>query len=446
MSAIFTSAVKLMVVTFYACFITAIINTISVDNLVTEKDATVAEISAHPDGNFKNLQEFMAAIKMVETSGNPEAYITPSMDGWGYGAYQISYENWDSWCENAGITDIPPMPWPEDSSAWYTSYGDRSIPYTGDWHNVLPPAPNPWPPSVQDAVATHKMGEYYANYGSWEKVAYAWNGGPGRADNPIPQVREYWQKVCGASGSLKKRMHTLNFTVVLLLATFCVFFLIIGDRVLTMIRQYLGGGGWIFTQNDKFIMNVKRTAERDIGFLRKFIFMLCVVVVGFFVGSSSTMIYAYAIRGIDYPYDPDNYYSPTSISWADSAPSPFALSDLAGQGGSVFDYTRYIKSVAYYKNFSEWHELIKQKLGIDTDALQHSDESTKEKIAEQYANLASNISTSHSSNYDSLPDYMTTDYIDVDGTKYKQQSNYLNDTFVNGVAAAQLNVNNSQDV
>lgn len=193
-------------------------------------------------------------------------------------------------------------------------------------------------------------------------------------------------------------------------------------------------------------MNVKRTAGRDIGFLRKFIFMLCVVVVGFFVGSSSTMIYAYAIRGIDYPYDPDNYYSPTSISWADSAPSPFALSDLAGQGGSVFDYTRYIKSVAYYKNFSDWHELIKQKLGIDTDALQHSDESTKEKIAEQYANLASNISTSHSSNYDALPDYMTTDYIDVDGTKYKQQSNYLNDTFVSGVAAAQLNVNNSQDV
>lgn len=250
MSAIFTSAVKLMVVTFYACLMTAIINTMAIDNLVTEEDATVEKLSAHADGNFKNLQEFMAAIKMVETSGNPEAYITPSMDGWGYGAYQISYENWDSWCENAGITDIPPMPWPEGSSAWYTSYGDRSIPYTGDWHDVLPPAPTPWPPSVQDAVATHKMGEYYAHYGSWEKVAYAWNGGPGAADEPFPKVREYWQKVCNASGSLKKRMHTLNYSVVLLLATYCVFFLFIGDRVLTMITKYLGGGGWQFTTRD----------------------------------------------------------------------------------------------------------------------------------------------------------------------------------------------------
>lgn len=38
------------------------------------------------------------------------------------------------------------------------------------------------------------------------------------------------------------------------------------------------------------------------------------------------------IPGITEPYDPPNYYSPTSVSVPDSEPSPFALTDLARQG------------------------------------------------------------------------------------------------------------------
>ena len=42
---------------------------------------------------------------------------------------------------------------------------------------------------------------------------------------------------------------------------------------------------------------------------------------------------AYSIPGIDEPYDPANYYSLTSVSIPDSAPSPFALRELlSGQG------------------------------------------------------------------------------------------------------------------
>ena len=41
---------------------------------------------------------------------------------------------------------------------------------------------------------------------------------------------------------------------------------------------------------------------------------------------------AYAVPGVDKPYDPVNYYSLTTVSYADS-PSPFAIRELmAGQG------------------------------------------------------------------------------------------------------------------
>lgn len=43
------------------------------------------------------------------------------------------------------------------------------------------------------------------------------------------------------------------------------------------------------------------------------------------------------IPGITEPFDPPNYYSPTSVSIPDSAPSPFALKDLAAQGYKVHD-------------------------------------------------------------------------------------------------------------
>jgi len=251
LSGIFTSAIKLMVVTFYACVMTAIVNNMVVEDLVTEKDTNIGSVFAHSDGNFKDIHEFMGAIRLVETGGNPESYITPSSDGWGYGTYQISYENWDAWCAEAGITDIPPMPWPEDSWAWYTSYGDRSIPYNHDWHTELPPAPTPWPPSVQDAVATYKMQMYYNQFGSWQKVAYAWNGGPGRAENPIPAVEAYWERVCNASGAVKRRMHTLNYPPILLLTLFCIFFVMIGDRVINNINKMFGKGGFIFTSEGK---------------------------------------------------------------------------------------------------------------------------------------------------------------------------------------------------
>ena len=64
------------------------------------------------------------------------------------------------------------------------------------------------------------------------------------------------------------------------------------------------------------------------------------------------------------PFDPPNYYNPLTVSIPDSAPSPFALRDLAEQGGTVYDMTRDIKSVLYGEKFLNILTTIVEKLGI----------------------------------------------------------------------------------
>jgi hypothetical protein len=57
------------------------------------------------------------------------------------------------------------------------------------------------------------------------------------------------------------------------------------------------------------------------------------------------LTYAYVIPGTTEPYDPIDYYSSTTVSAPDSAPSPFALKELTK--GIVFDPLRKAKSVLY---------------------------------------------------------------------------------------------------
>lgn len=70
--------------------------------------------------------------------------------------------------------------------------------------------------------------------------------------------------------------------------------------------------------------------------------------VGFSIGFG--LAYARIIPGVDRPYDPSAYYSQTEVSYADS-PSTFALRDLAGQGGSVYDPKRHEKSLIFKDDF-----------------------------------------------------------------------------------------------
>ena len=82
------STIKLMVMT-----ITALLLVIALKDSVPKDyfDTTVESVAA--GGNFQSVEEFAAAIRQVENGGCEDPYHTPSADGYGYGAYQISYSN-----------------------------------------------------------------------------------------------------------------------------------------------------------------------------------------------------------------------------------------------------------------------------------------------------------------------------------------------------------------
>ncbi|MBR6013449.1 MAG: hypothetical protein IK062_06670 [Selenomonadaceae bacterium] len=78
------------------------------------------------------------------------------------------------------------------------------------------------------------------------------------------------------------------------------------------------------------------------------------------IGSYSLIAYAHTVPGWDEPYDIDLYYSLTEISWADS-PSPYALKDLASNGGDVYNYTRHLKSIIFGEKFEKTAETAESK-------------------------------------------------------------------------------------
>lgn len=98
--------------------------------------------------------------------------------------------------------------------------------------------------------------------------------------------------------------------------------------------------------------------------------MLCSVPIGL----------AKVIPGVDEPFDPGNYYSPTSISWADSAPSPFALRDLARNGNQVIDYVRLEHSKKFTLNFGEILKVANDMLNANLMRMLGLEDSSKSKL------------------------------------------------------------------
>lgn len=254
-SGIFAVSIKLMFFSIFVMMMHGIVDTIQVDDIVTKKDTDWVSVSAHPNGDFKSIEDLAAAILIVETGGRSDAYVTPSSDGYGYGAWQLSYDLFPGWYNDAygeGAWDSfePKWPWDLDpaegkESPWvaFTSDGipSRAIPYNGDWHDIPALAPqHPWPPSVQDQVAITHLKNLYAKYGNYQDVAWHWNG-TGRPRD------EYWGKVCQAAGTMKKNMYTLNLVPLLKLTLFCLFFVFVGDRMSSTIIQQFGRGGFTFT-------------------------------------------------------------------------------------------------------------------------------------------------------------------------------------------------------
>jgi hypothetical protein len=127
---------------------------------------------------MSQLDQFMAAIRQRESSGNYAAYNDKTHEKYGNarGAYQIMSNIWPGWAKQAGIP-------------------------TGDWRD----------PKAQDAVARHVMSSYYQEFGDWRLVAAAWHGGRGAAmsirdgkgwgkDMDGTDTTDYMEEVVGMMG------------------------------------------------------------------------------------------------------------------------------------------------------------------------------------------------------------------------------------------------------
>ncbi|SEH35611.1 TrbL/VirB6 plasmid conjugal transfer protein [Selenomonas sp. KH1T6] len=196
------STVKLMVMT-----ITALLLVMALQDSVPEDYFDTSKEVVASGGDFHSVEEFAAAIRQVETGGCEVPYHTPSADGYGYGAYQISYSNWESWCEEAGISPAPDMP---------------------------------WPPEVQDIVAKHKMQTLYEQYGSWHDVAIVWNAG-----SVVSWDEDYWQKVANSNGGTRVEK-TIKLVVLLKLMLVAVFAMIFAHGVVKTIMELFSGIGFRF--------------------------------------------------------------------------------------------------------------------------------------------------------------------------------------------------------
>jgi len=210
---IFAASLKLMFFCMFSLMLQITMQNITVDSFFSQKMPN-QNIEKYATGaNITSLDEFMARIRAVETGGTSDPYNTFSADGYGFGAYQISFSNWDSWCLEAGIDNPPSLP---------------------------------WPPEVQDRVARYKMQIYYEMYGNWHDVAVAWNGGGGAVGQGWSSTEGYWAKVCGAKGSTMP-VTVINFMVLFKLTIVCLIFIFMGDRLSQQIMSHFGGSGFQFS-------------------------------------------------------------------------------------------------------------------------------------------------------------------------------------------------------
>ncbi len=213
LNGIFAASIKLLFFCMFSMMLQTTMQNITVSTFFSQQMPNQNSSQYATGANIGSIEDFMARIRAVETGGSSDPYNTPSDDGYGFGAYQISYSNWESWCEEAGVEPAPPLPWPAE---------------------------------IQDRVARHKMEIYYQMYGNWHDVALAWNGGGGAVGQGWTSTEIYWAKVCGARGSIVP-VTVINFIVLFKLTLLCLIFVILGDRLSKMLMEQFGGLGFRFT-------------------------------------------------------------------------------------------------------------------------------------------------------------------------------------------------------
>ena len=157
---------------------------------------------------------FMSAIKDKESTND---YFVYSDDGYGYGAYQINFENWNAWVEEANLP--PDYNW---------------TPHT----DTMQPA---WSPDRQDAVARFKMLEYFNKYGSWRSVAEAWHGGEGN----VGSGDAYADDVFRRAGQVTPAP-TFDVIKALEIFAYILIMTFVGGKVSKAIKNMFGSSGFRF--------------------------------------------------------------------------------------------------------------------------------------------------------------------------------------------------------
>ncbi|SDD73995.1 TrbL/VirB6 plasmid conjugal transfer protein [Sporomusa acidovorans] len=192
---LFASAIKLMWMTFFAMFLSLMVQIIPQDGLITN----------HTGTQDMTLDQFMEVIGDIESGGD---YAEPANAYGARGKYQILESNWDAWCEEAGL-----------------------------------PAGSEWTPANQDRVARYKMLEYYESYGDWREVAIAWNAGAAWVgssvlpEETVNYLEKLEEKGGGSSATFDIVLAVERFFFVLLTA-------IIGSRVSGVILRTFSGEGF----------------------------------------------------------------------------------------------------------------------------------------------------------------------------------------------------------
>ena len=96
----------------------------------------------------------------------------------------------------------------------------------------------------------------------------------------------------------------------------------------------------------------------------KFKKAVALVMIGGFLLGASTIALAYVIPGVDEPFNPPAYYSPTTPDPEDS-PSPFFYKDLGWNGNQVYDPIREKHKKDKVKNWQDILDIMLKKLDLN---------------------------------------------------------------------------------
>lgn len=158
------------------------------------------------------------------------------------------------------------------------------------------------------------------------------------------------------------------------------------------------------------------------------------------------------IPGITEPYDPPNYYSPTSVSVPDSEPSPFALTDLARQDYQVHDVTNSKKDII--STIKTYIDLLQNTLVLttQTDDLRHSSDNFNEKISPLINDLNQRPHYAEDINLDDINNMLYNASTIIAANPYEQKNislsdkyNYLNKIYSTTLDYARDDLNSYMD-